>query len=46
MSSKNFIIKNGLTIGTTEVIDSSGSITADAVGSALWPPWTFGMIST
>lgn len=35
MSSKNFIIKNGLTIGSTEVIDSSGSITADAVGSAL-----------
>ena len=32
---KNFIIKNGLTVGTTEVIDSSGSITAAAVGSAL-----------
>ena len=32
---KKFIIKNGLTVGTTEVIDSSGSITAAAVGSAL-----------
>ena len=32
---KNFIIKNGLTVGTTEVIDSSGSITAAAVGDAL-----------
>ena len=32
---KNFIIKNGLTVGTTEVIDSSGSITAPAVGDAL-----------
>jgi len=32
---KNFIIKNGLTVGTTEVIDSSGSITASAVGTAL-----------
>ena len=28
MSSKNFIIKNGLTVGTTEVIDSSGNIVA------------------
>ena len=29
MSSKNFIIKNGLTVGSTEVVDSSGDLTAD-----------------
>ena len=33
MSSKNFIIKNGLTVGTTEVIDSSGNVTASGVGA-------------
>jgi len=32
---KNFIIKNGLTVGTTEVIDSSGNITAAAMASAV-----------
>lgn len=35
MSSKNFIIKNGLTVGNTEVIDSSGNITASGVGAAV-----------
>lgn len=35
MTAKNFIIKNGLTVGTTEVIDSSGNVTAAAVGSAV-----------
>ena len=34
MTSKNFIIKNGLTIGTTEVVDSSGDLTAAAFGTA------------
>ena len=34
MTSKNFIIKNGLTIGTTEVLDSSGDLTAAAFGTA------------
>ena len=34
MTSKNFIIKNGLTIGTTEVVDSSGDLTTAAFGSA------------
>ena len=34
MSSKNFIIKNGLTVGTTEVIDSSGDLTAAAFNTA------------
>ena len=34
MSSKNFIIKNGLTIGATEAIDSSGDLTAAAFGTA------------
>ena len=34
MSSKNFIIKNGLTVGTTEVIDNSGDLTAAAFGTA------------
>ena len=29
MSSKNFIIKNGLTVGSTEVVDSSGDLTAN-----------------
>ena len=27
-STQNFKIKNGLTVGTTEVIDSSGDLTA------------------
>lgn len=35
MSSKNFIIKNGLTVGSTEVIDSSGIIQAAAVNEAI-----------
>tara|TARA_B100001939_G_C16936199_1_gene616105 strand:- start:688 stop:2601 length:1914 start_codon:yes stop_codon:yes gene_type:complete len=35
MTSKNFIIKNGLTVGNTEVIDSSGNITASGVGAAV-----------
>ena len=34
MTSKNFISKNGLTIGTTEVVDSSGDLTAAAFGTA------------
>ena len=34
MTSKNFIIKNGLTVGTTEVIDSSGDLTAAAFNTA------------
>ena len=34
MTSKNFIIKNGLTVGTTEVIDSSGDLTAASIGTA------------
>ena len=34
MSAKNFIIKNGLTIGSTEAIDSSGDLTAAAFGTA------------
>ena len=34
MSAKNFIIKNGLTIGSTETIDSSGDLTAAAFGTA------------
>ena len=34
MSSKNFIIKNGLTVGSTEAIDSSGDLTAAAFGTA------------
>lgn len=32
---KNFIIKNGLTVGNVEVIDSSGNITASGVGAAV-----------
>ena len=35
MSSKNFIIKNGLTIGSTEVINSSGIIQGSAVNEAI-----------
>jgi len=34
MTAKNFTIKNGLTIGTTEAIDSSGDLTAAAFGTA------------
>ena len=34
MTAKNFIIKNGLTVGTTEAIDSSGDLTAAAFGTA------------
>ena len=34
MSAKNFIIKNGLTIGSTEAIDSSGDLTAAHFGAA------------
>ncbi len=32
---KNFIIKNGLTVGSTEVIDSSGIIAGSAVNEAI-----------
>jgi len=32
VSAQNFKIKNGLTVGTTEVIDSSGDLTAAALG--------------
>jgi len=31
---KNFVVKNGLNVGTTEVINSSGEITAAALGSS------------
>ena len=34
MAAQNFRIKNGLTIGSTEVIDSSGDLTAAAFGTA------------
>ena len=34
MTDKNFIVKNGLSVGTTEVIDSSGDLTAAAFGTA------------
>jgi hypothetical protein len=34
MTSKNFIIKNGLTVGTTEVVDSSGDLTTASFGTA------------
>ena len=34
MAAQNFKIKNGLTVGTTEVIDSSGDLTAAAFGTA------------
>ena len=34
MTDKNFIIKNVLSVGTTEVIDSSGDLTAAAFGTA------------
>ena len=34
MTAKNFIIKNGLTVGSTEAIDSSGDLTAAAFGTA------------
>lgn len=33
MSAQNFKIKNGLSIGSTEVIDSSGDLTAAALGT-------------
>ena len=35
MSSKNFIIKNGLTIGSTEVINSSGIVQGSSVNEAI-----------
>jgi hypothetical protein len=35
MTSKNFIIKNGLTVGSTEVINSSGIIQGAAVNEAI-----------
>ena len=35
MTAKNFIIKNGLTVGTTEVITSAGLITGAAVNEAV-----------
>lgn len=31
---KNFVVKNGLNVGTTEVINSSGEITAAALGAS------------
>lgn len=31
---KNFVVRNGLTVGNVEVIDSSGNITSAALGSA------------
>jgi hypothetical protein len=31
---KNFVVKNGLTVGSVEVIDSSGAITSAALGAA------------
>ena len=34
MAAQNFKIKNGLTVGTTEVIDSSGDLTSSAFGTA------------
>ena len=34
MAAQNFKIKNGLTIGSTEVIDSSGDLTNAAFGTA------------
>ena len=34
MAAQNFKIKNGFTVGTTEVIDSSGDLTAAAFGTA------------
>ena len=34
MAAQNFKIKNGLTVGTTEVIDSSGDLTNAAFGTA------------
>ena len=34
MAAQNFRIKNGLTIGSTDVIDSSGDLTAAAFGTA------------
>jgi len=34
MAAQNFRIKNGLSVGTTEVIDSSGDLTAAAFGTA------------
>ena len=34
MAAQNFKIKNGLTVGTTEVIDSSGDLTTAAFGTA------------
>ena len=33
MAAQNFKIKNGLTIGSTEVLDSSGDLTAAALGT-------------
>ena len=35
MTAKNFIIKNGLTVGTTEVIDSSGRLTGSAITDSI-----------
>ena len=31
---KNFIVKNGLSVGTADVLDSSGDLTAAAFGTA------------
>ena len=35
MTAKNFIIKNGLTVGTTEVIDSSGRLTGTSITDSI-----------
>ena len=35
MTAKNFIIKNGLTVGTTEVIDSSGRLTGSTITDSI-----------
>tara|TARA_Y100000593_G_scaffold77259_1_gene143022 strand:- start:191 stop:2836 length:2646 start_codon:yes stop_codon:yes gene_type:complete len=34
VAAKNFIVKNGLTVGSTEVVDSSADLTAAAFGTA------------
>ena len=33
MAAKNFIVKNGLTVGSTEVVNSSGLVQSAALGS-------------
>lgn len=31
MSSKNFVVKNGLTVGTLDIVDANGNITANSI---------------